>query len=47
VVLRKLQAAGFAQAETAIMLMSAANNMCIDTKESVIGCARANGRVSR
>ena len=43
VVLGKLQATGFAPAESAIILMSAVNNMCVDTKAGVVGWARDNG----
>ena len=43
VVLGKLQAAGFASAEAAIILVSAVNNMCVDTKPAVVGWARGNG----
>ena len=43
VVLGKLQATGFAPAESAIILMSAVNNMCADTKPAVVGWARDNG----
>jgi len=43
VVLGKLQATGFAPAESAIVLMSAVNNMCIDAKQVVVGWARDNG----
>ena len=32
----KLQATGFAAAESAIILMSAVNNMCLDTKAGVV-----------
>jgi hypothetical protein len=42
-VLGKLQRAGFAPAESAIILMSAVNNMCPDTKAGVVGWARDNG----
>jgi hypothetical protein len=40
VVLGKLQATGFAAAESAIILMSAVDNMCADTKPVVVGWAR-------
>lgn len=43
VVVGKLQNSGFAAAESAIVLMSAVNNMCPDTKATVVGWARANG----
>jgi hypothetical protein len=43
VVLSKLQATGFAPAESAIILMSAVNNMCLDAKPGVVGWARDNG----
>lgn len=43
VVLGKLQNSGFAAAESAIVLMSAVNNMCPDTKAAVVGWARDNG----
>ena len=43
VVLGKLQATGFAAAESAIILMSAVNNMCLDTKAGVVCWARDNG----
>jgi Protein of unknown function (DUF732) len=42
-VLGKLQRTGFAPAESAIVLMSAVNNMCPDTKAEVVGWARDNG----
>ena len=42
-VLGKLQRTGFAPAESAIILMSAVNNMCPDTKAGVVGWARDNG----
>jgi Protein of unknown function (DUF732) len=42
-VLGKLQNTGFAGAESAIVLMSAVNNMCPDTKAAVVGWARDNG----
>jgi len=42
-VLDKLQRTGFAPAESAIILMSAVNNMCPDTKAGVVGWARDNG----
>jgi len=41
--LGKLQATGFAPAESAFVLMSAVNNMCIDAKQVVAGWARDNG----
>ena len=43
VVLGKLENTGFATAESAIVLMSAVNNMCPDTKVAVVGWARDNG----
>ena len=43
VVLGKLQNTGFAAAESAIVLMSAVDNMCPDTKAAVVGWARSNG----
>jgi hypothetical protein len=43
VVLGKLQNTGFAAAESAIVLMSAVNNMCPDSKAAVVGWARDNG----
>src|SRR5689334_22533222 len=43
VVLAKLQGAGFAASESAIILVSAVNNMCVDTKAMVVGWARGNG----
>ncbi len=43
VVLGKLANSGFAAAESAIVLMSAVNNMCPDTTATVVGWARANG----
>ncbi|RDH76909.1 DUF732 domain-containing protein [Mycolicibacterium moriokaense] len=43
VVLGKLQNSGFAAAESAIVLMSAVNNMCPDAKAAVVGWARGNG----
>ena len=43
VVLGKLQATGFAASESAIILLSAVNNMCVDTKPAVVGWARDNG----
>jgi hypothetical protein len=43
VVLGKLQRTGFATAESAIILVSAVNNMCPDTKAEVVGWARGNG----
>ena len=43
VVLGKLQGTGFAPAESAIILTSAVNNMCPDTKAEVVGWARNNG----
>ena len=42
-VLGKLQRTGFATAESAIILVSAVNNMCPDTKAEVVGWARNNG----
>ena len=41
--LGKLQATGFAPAESAFVLMSAVNYMCIDAKQVVAGWARDNG----
>ena len=43
VVLGKLQRAGFASAESAIILVSAVTNMCPDTKAGVVAWARGNG----
>jgi hypothetical protein len=43
VVLGRLQRTGFAPAESAIVLVSAVNNMCVDTKDVVIAWARDNG----
>ena len=43
VVLSKLQDTGFAADESAIVLMSAVNNMCPDAKAAVVGWARADG----
>ena len=43
VVLGKLQGTGFAPAESAIILTSAVNNTCPDTKAEVVGWARNNG----
>ena len=43
VVLGKLQNTGFAPAESAITLIAAVNNMCMDTKPAVVGWARDNG----
>ncbi|MDT5100419.1 MAG: hypothetical protein QOC76_4156 [Mycobacterium sp.] len=43
VVLGKLQNTGFAAAESAIVLMSAVNNMCPNSKAAVVGWARDNG----
>ena len=42
-VLGKLQRTGFAPTESAIILVSAVNNMCPDTKAEVVGWARNNG----
>ena len=42
-VLGKLQRTGFATAESAIILVSAVNNMCPDTEAEVVGWARGNG----
>jgi Protein of unknown function (DUF732) len=42
-VLGKLQRTGFAPAESAIILISAVNNMCPDTKAGIVGWARDNG----
>ena len=41
--LGKLQTTGFAPAESAIILVSAVNNMCPDTKAGVVGWAQGNG----
>jgi hypothetical protein len=43
VVLGKLQKTGFAPAESTIILIAAVNNMCSDTKATVVGWARDNG----
>lgn len=43
VVLGKLRATGFAPAESAIILVSAVNNMCLHAKAGVAGWARDNG----
>ena len=43
VVLGKLSNTGFAPAESAIILMSAVNNMCLDTKPGVVAWARDIG----
>jgi len=43
VVLGKLHNTGFAPAESAIILIAAVNNMCMDTKPVVVGWARDNG----
>lgn len=43
VVLGKLQNSGFVAAESAIVLVSAVNNMCPDTEAAVVEWARANG----
>ena len=43
VVLGKLQKTGFAPAESTIILISAVNNMCSDSKSAVVGWARDNG----
>jgi hypothetical protein len=43
VVLGKLSNTGFAPAESAIVLMSAVNNMCVDTKPDVVAWVRGNG----
>lgn len=42
-VLGKLANTGFAPAESAIVLMSAVNNMCMDAKPSVVTWAREHG----
>lgn len=42
-VLGKLQRSGFAPAEAAIVLLSAANTMCLDTKPAVVEWARDIG----
>ena len=42
-VLDKLQRTGFAPTESAIILISAANNMCPDTKAGVVAWERDNG----
>ena len=42
-VLGKLQRTGFAPAESAIVLLSAVNTMCVDTKPAVVDWARDNG----
>ena len=42
-VLGRLQDTGFAASESAIILVSAVNNMCVDTKPAVVGWARDNG----
>ncbi|MBY0287296.1 MAG: DUF732 domain-containing protein [Mycobacteriaceae bacterium] len=42
-VLGKLQRTGFAPTESAIVLMAAVDNMCVDTKPAVVGWARDNG----
>lgn len=42
-VLGKLVNTGFAPAESAIVLMSAVNNMCVDTKPAVVSWARDQG----
>ena len=41
-VLGKLQRTGFAPAESAIVLLSAVNTVCVDTKPAVAGWARDN-----
>ena len=46
VVLGKLQRTGFATAESAIILVSAVNNMCPDTKAGVLGWARDNSHTA-
>lgn len=43
VVLGKLSRSGFAPTESAIILVSAVNNMCLDTKPDVVTWARGNG----
>ena len=43
VVLGKLQNTGFAPTESAIILIAAVNNMCMDAKPVVVGWARDNG----
>lgn len=42
-VLGKLQRTGFAPTESAIVLIAAVDNMCVDTKPAVVGWARDNG----
>ncbi|MGV0872051.1 DUF732 domain-containing protein [Mycolicibacterium sp. XJ879] len=42
-VLGKLQRTGFAPAEAAIVLLSAVNTMCLDTKPAVVEWARSIG----
>jgi hypothetical protein len=42
-VLGKLSNVGFAPTESAIILVSAMNNMCVDTKPDVVAWARGNG----
>lgn len=42
-VLAKLKSTGFAPAESAIILLSAIDNMCPDTKDDVVAWARNNG----
>lgn len=41
--LARLKSTGFAPAESAIILLSAIDNMCPDTKDDVIAWARSNG----
>lgn len=43
VVLGKLRRTGFAPAESAIILTSAVNSMCPDTRSLVVAWARGNG----
>jgi len=42
-VLGKLQRTGFAPAESAIVLLSAVNTMCVDAKPAVVDWARGSG----
>ena len=42
-VLGKLQNTGFAAAESAVVLMSAVDNMCLDAKAAVVAWSRSNG----
>ncbi|MCV6974163.1 DUF732 domain-containing protein [Mycobacterium bourgelatii] len=41
--LARLKSTGFAPAESAIILLSAIDNMCPDTKDDVVAWARSNG----